>query len=202
MEELELLKKDWNKKSDDFKPYSEKEIHEMIKRKSVSITKTLFIIGLIEIVLWTAYGYIYGHFPYIRIILFGVFFGLIIYFFNKINTGENSISLMKNILNLRKVIFGYAIVSFLLIVGINVIDFNQDAKDFMAGMHDGKSGRNYLSTDPNTFQPQLWNYIIFGIVLIITLYLLYLIYKKTYGKILFDLKKNYKELSEIEENLV
>jgi len=202
MEELEFLKNDWNKKSDDFKDYSEKEIHEMIKQKSVSVTKTLFTIGLIEIMLWGVYGYIDGQFPYIRMGLFGVFFGLIIYLFNKISTGENSISLMKNILNLRKVIFGYAGISLLLIIGINVIHFDQDTKDFMAGLRDGRRGNDYHLTDPNTLQPELGNYIVFGIVLIITMYLLYLIYKKTYGKILFDLKKNYKELSEVEENLV
>jgi hypothetical protein len=48
MDELELLKKDWNKESDDFKEYSENEIYNMIKHKSVSITKTLLMIGLVK----------------------------------------------------------------------------------------------------------------------------------------------------------
>ncbi|SDQ75165.1 hypothetical protein SAMN05421664_2452 [Chryseobacterium soldanellicola] len=202
MEELELLKKDWNKKSDDFKDYSEKEIHKMIKQKSVSVTKTLFVTGSIEIVLWAVYGYIDGYFPYTRMSLFGVFFGLVIYFFNKISTGETSISLMKNILNLRKIIFGYAGISFLLIVLVNVIDFKNNTKDFMAGLSDGYNHNNLHTTNAEQMTPELGNYIVFGAALIIVVYLLYVIYKKTYGKILFDLKKNYKELSEIEENLV
>lgn len=200
MEELELLKKDWNKESNGFKDYSETEIHEMIKHQSISITKTLFIIGLIEIMLWAVYGYFDGEFPYIRMSLFAVFFSLVVYLYNKIKTGENSVSLMKSILNLRKVIFGYAGISFFLIFFMNIMKFDHYTKDFMAGFRDGSRLNHYHKTNPETLTPELINYIIFGIVVIFTMYLMYIIYKKTYGKILIDLQKNYKELSKVEEN--
>jgi hypothetical protein len=67
MKELELLKKDWKKDEGQFKDYSENEIYVIIKHKSVSVVKTLFIVGLIEILLWSVYGYINGEFPYLRI---------------------------------------------------------------------------------------------------------------------------------------
>lgn len=200
MEELELLKKDWNKDSDEFKNYSEKEIHEMIKHKSVSVTKILCLIGLIEIILWAVYGYIDGQVPVLRMSLFVVFFALIIYFYFKMKTEENSISLMKSILNIRKVIFGYAGISFLLIILMNVIDFKHNTKDFMAGLNDGYNHNNPHTTNFEQMTPELGNYIVFGVVLVIAIYLLYIIYKKTYGKILFNLKRNYKELSKVEEN--
>ncbi|MEI7486984.1 MAG: hypothetical protein WCJ72_06165 [Chryseobacterium sp.] len=199
MEELKLLKKDWNKESDEFKNYSEKEIYEMIKQKSVSVTRILCLIGLIEIILWAVYGYIDGELPILRMVLFVVFFALIIYFYFKMKTEESSISLMKNILNIRKVIFGYAGISFFLIVLNSIIDFKYDTRDFIAGFRDGSYGTSH-KTDPDTILPSITNYIVFGVVLMITMYLIYLIYKKTYGKILFDLKKNYKELSKVEEN--
>ena len=200
MEELELLKKDWNTKSNNFKDYSEKEIYTMMKHKSVSVTKTLFIIGLIEIILWAVYGYVDGKFPYVRMGLFAVFSGLVVYLFNKIKTGENSVSLMKYILNLRKVVFGYAGISFFLIILDNIINFDSDTKDFMAGLHDGVGENAFHTTNPDSITPGLSNYIVFGVILILVMYLVYLIYKKTYGKILLNLKRNYKELSKVEEN--
>ncbi|MGG5208657.1 hypothetical protein ACQWU4_06885 [Chryseobacterium sp. MIQD13] len=195
MEELELLKKDWNKQSDELKNYSENEIHQMIKHKSVSVTKTLLIIGITEIVLWAVYGYFDGEFPYIRMGLFGIFFGLIIYLYCKIKAGEDSVSLMEGILNLRKVIVGYAGISFLLIVVDNLINFKHNVKDFMAGFRDGSKFNTYHKTNADTLTPELVNYIVFAIAVIITMYLIYLVYKKTYGRILSNLRKNYRELS-------
>lgn len=202
MEELELLKKDWNKESDDFKEYSENEIYNMIKHKSVSITKTLLIIGLIEVILWTLYGYLDQQFPYIRIAMFLVFTGSIIFLFNRMKTGQNSIVLMKNILNMRKLILGYAGISLVLAIIDSIIHFDHNTRDFMAGARDGwneRHGSNTLSTNPEVMLPSFINYFVFGICLLIGFYLLYVIYKKTYGKILQDLRKNYKELSLHEE---
>lgn len=197
MEELEFLRENWNN-SDDYKEYSEGQIQNMIKQKSVSTTKTLMAIGLIEFLLWGLYGYIDGKFPYFRAILFTVFFILIIYFFNKIKAEANSKSLMEYVLNLRKVIFGYAGISFFLIVLDNIINFKHYTRDFIAGLHDGKTGNAYRATNPSTITPEVGNYMIFGVILIIIIFFLYWLYKKTYGKILSDLKKNYKELNNIE----
>ncbi|WP_160136305.1 hypothetical protein [Chryseobacterium sp. c4a] len=198
MDELELLKKDWNKESTDFKEYSEKDIYNMIKNKSVSITKTLLLIGLIEVVLWSLYGYLDQEFPYIRIAMFLVFTGLIIFLFIRMKTGQDSITLMKSILNLRRLILGYAGISLILLVTNNILYFDHNVRDFMAGWNDGlnsNSSIRVLPTNPDAIVPVLGNYIIFGIVLLITFYLLYRVYKRTYGRILQDLRKNYKELS-------
>ena len=202
MDELELLKKDWNKESDDFKEYSEIEIYNMIKHKSVSITKTLLIIGLVEVVLWTLYGYLDEQFPYMRVALFLVFTGLIIFLFRTMKTRQDSITLMKSILNLRRLILGYAFVSLVLAIVYSIIHFDHNTRDFMAGAKDGwneRHGVNTLHTNPDTMMPGIANYIIFGIFVVIGLYILYVIYKRTYGKILQDLRKNYKELSLQEE---
>lgn len=203
MEELELLKKDWNKESDDFKEYSEKEIYTMIKYKSVSITKTLLLIGILEIILWTLYGYLDKQFPYVRMGMFLVFTGIIIILFRKMKTGQDSISLMKNILNLRALILWYAGISLMLAVADGIIHFDHNTRDFMAGFKDGWNTSHHMNaalTDPEKLHPVIGNYIAFGIFLIIGLSLLYIIYKKTYGKILQDLRKNYKELKSQEEN--
>ncbi|PIF47219.1 hypothetical protein CLU96_4268 [Chryseobacterium sp. 52] len=204
MEELELLKKDWNRENDEFKDYSENEIYSMIKHKSVSMVKILFLIGLIEIVLWSVYGYIDGEFPYLRLILFSGFIALAVVLFQKMKTGQNSLSLMNNILNLRRLILGYAGISFFMIIMDNLIHFHLYTKDFMAGAKDGWNQNHHINdthTNPDTMMPEPGHYVVFGVVLMIAMYILYLIYRRTYGKILSDLRKNYRELSRVEEKL-
>lgn len=201
MDDLELLKKDWNKAETEFKEYSENEIYTMIKHKSVSVVKVLLLIGLIEIILWSLYGYFNADFPYFRMILFSGFIILAVLLFRRLKTGQNSLSLMKNILNLRKLIFGYAGISFLLIILDNLIHFDFYTRDFMAGAKDGwNEGHDIAShTSPESMIPGLGNYAVFGFFMLISFYIIYVIYKRTYGKILSDLRKNYTELSRTEE---
>lgn len=203
MEDLELLKKDWNKEEGRFKDYSENEIYTMIKSRSVSVAKILFIFGLIEILLWSVYGYIDGEFPYLRMMMFSVFMILAVVLFQKLKAGQDSLSLMKSILNIRKLIFGYAGLSFFLIILDNLIHFNHYTRDFMAGARDGWNNdrSSAVPTDPDSMVPGLGNYFIFGFCMLLSFYILYIIYKSTYGKILSDLRKNYRELSNTEEKV-
>jgi len=198
MDDLELLKKDWNKDSDKFTTYSEQEIYKMIQQNSTSAARLLLLIGLTEMLIWTVYGYFYHRFPVERTVLFLVFFVLVIYLYQRMKAESSSIVLMKTILNLRYAILGYAGISLLLIIVDNILHFNEYTRDFMAGVHDGGSGNPYRTTHPDTFVPEFGNYAVFGIVLFAVLCLLYLIYKKTYGKVLANLRKNYKELSKAE----
>ena len=52
MDELDLLKKDWNKETKDSR-LTAKEIYPMLLKKSSSIVKTLFYISVAELVFWT-----------------------------------------------------------------------------------------------------------------------------------------------------
>src|SRR5436190_23115607 len=52
MKELDLLKKDWKKKENAFEQISATEIYNMIHKKSSSIVKWIFIISILEVVLW------------------------------------------------------------------------------------------------------------------------------------------------------
>lgn len=198
MDELEFLKKDWNKESDEFKRYSEKEIYGMIKKNSTSAAKVLLIMGLTEILIWSTYGYLEGDFPALRMGLFVAFFGFVIYLYGRMKAEHTSSALMKNILNLRKAVLAYAGISLFLIVADHLLYFSDYTRDFMAGIHDGYRGNSYKMTNPDIFAPEIGNYAVFAIVLLIALYLLYLIYKKTYGKVLANLRKNYIELNRAE----
>ena len=52
MDELELLKKDWNKKGNNYPKLTYDEIYKMILKKSSSIVKWIFIISLLEFAFW------------------------------------------------------------------------------------------------------------------------------------------------------
>ena len=52
MDELELLKKDWNRSETSYTKYTEADIYPMIKKKSSSIIKTLFYISIAELIFW------------------------------------------------------------------------------------------------------------------------------------------------------
>ena len=53
MDELELLKKDWQKEDSKYPKLSYNDIYKMILKKSSSIVKWIFIISLMEFALWT-----------------------------------------------------------------------------------------------------------------------------------------------------
>ena len=52
MDELDLLKKDWQKSENKFPKLSYSDIYKMILQKSSSIVKWIFIISLLEFSLW------------------------------------------------------------------------------------------------------------------------------------------------------
>ena len=58
MEDLEILKNNW-KKENQLLVFSKEEIFEMMRRKSLSISRTLLWIGWLEVVLWMLFFYIY-----------------------------------------------------------------------------------------------------------------------------------------------
>ena len=57
MDELELLKKDWEKDNKDYPKLSYNDIYKMILKKSSSIVKWIFIISILEFVLWSVISF-------------------------------------------------------------------------------------------------------------------------------------------------
>ena len=52
MDELELLKKDWQKDESSYPQLTYNELYKMILKKSSSIVKWIFIISILEFVFW------------------------------------------------------------------------------------------------------------------------------------------------------
>lgn len=59
MEELDLLKKDWNKHNP-FPQLQEMDIYKMLHKKSSSIVKWILIISILEVTLWTAISFCFN----------------------------------------------------------------------------------------------------------------------------------------------
>lgn len=207
MEELELLKRDW-KNENQLPNFSKEEIFKMIRGKSVSVTKSLFLIGLIEVVLWGVFDYFDGFdegvgnriLTILKYLQIPIFIVLLVWSYYKINIEISSKELIKRILLLRKIILGYVILVFGRIIIYTFINIDSSAesakKGWIEGYNEGASlPKNEMITASN--QPF---YFLVIIMTLIFLLILFFIYQEVYGKLLKKLKDNYHELLKIESN--
>jgi hypothetical protein len=119
MDELELLKKDWQKKEEHLPKLSFDEIYKMIWKKSSSIVKWIFYISIAEFLFWIVMSFIplendeltgvgAKTFQYIENAIEIVGYIVIVYFifkfylnYKKINTTDSAKSLMRKIITTR-----------------------------------------------------------------------------------------------------
>jgi hypothetical protein len=212
MDELEILKKDWQK-NQKFPKLSKKEIYRLLHKKSSSIVKWIFILSIIEFCFWTLISLLmkdseaqqrFDSYDIDYIIMPLMISGYIIlaYFFvafyknyKKISSTDSVKLLMKNILNTRKTVKHYVLFNLIflyisIIVGIIIeVSNSVDLKLITAKF-----------TDTADY------FILYGVVAILTLLMMVLLtgillgfYYLVYGLLLKRLKKNYKVLQELEQ---
>ena len=212
MDELEILKKDWQK-NQKFPKLSKKEIYRLLHKKSSSIVKWIFLLSIIEFCFWTLISLLmkdseaqqrFDSYDIDYIIMPLMISGYIIlaYFFvafyknyKKISSTDSVKLLMKNILNTRKTVKHYVLFNLIflyisIIVGIIIeVSNSVDLKLITAKF-----------TDTADY------FILYGFVAILTLLMMVLLtgillgfYYLVYGLLLKRLKKNYKVLQELEQ---
>lgn len=212
MEELELLKKDWQE-NQKFPKLSKQEIYALLHKKSSSIVKWIFILSLIEFSFWTILGffmkdteaqqrfdsYEMDHISIplmvIGYLILGYFFVIFYKNYKKISSTDSVKLLMKNILNTRKtvkhyVLFNLVFIYISLAIGVWIeMDKNPDFQLITSKF-----------TETNEYL------MMYGIVALLTLLMMVVLtgillgfYYLVYGILLKRLKKNYKVLKEIEE---
>ena len=189
------------------------EIYKMTQSKSNSIVKWIFIIGLLEFVFWFAINYLgtkngalepyeklnlisfidnVSYFHYVVVVLF-----LILFYrnFSLISTIDNTKTLMKNILLVRKTVKWYVYYNLINVVVfsiiLNILIFNTpDGINILSGIDNESFNQEHMTTV----------FIIAQIVVIaIMLLILCLFYYLLYGILLKKLNKNYKELTKLNE---
>lgn len=211
MDVLEKYKKAWENQPEEELKVSKKEIYRMAHSKSSSIVKWIFIVGILEFVFWGAINLfipdsfyeiykdlnlevflkVFTAFHYVILVAF-------LYLFYKnyqnISLADNTKKLMKKILKVRKTVKYYVFYNLAIIV---LVSFILNAKIF------SNPEEHMEILNPNNIQMDLSQIITISIVsqviaLIIILFLFWLFYRLIYGIFLVKLKRNYKELGNIE----
>lgn len=213
MDQLELLKKQWQTQEQKLPHLSYNDIYKMVLKKSSSIVKWIFYISIAEILFWTVLAFfvpesstrfsddigLHNTMIVANILNYAIFGFFIFLFYKnylKISTTDSIKDLMKSILRTRKTVRYFVIYNILafvvLIIVLNIYYYlNQDAVfKFMTEDYGIK----------NITQEKFMNMffviqLIFGLVM---LALVLLFYRIVYGILLRRLYRNYKELKKIE----
>ena len=213
-DELELLKKDWQKKEAHLPKLSYDEIHNMIWKKSSSIVKWILIISILEFTLphllllipsyrenMNIYDKLGLHNILIglSVITYGVAFYFIFQFYRRykeISALDNSKNLMRKILKTRATVKHYIIYSLsmilvivaLLIVGVYLTD------DIFSSFSALKEKSETISVE----KLKITIMVAMAIMGVLMTAVIGGIYFLLYGLPLRKLKKNYNDLKQLE----
>ncbi|HSM64259.1 MAG TPA: hypothetical protein VK833_10010 [Gillisia sp.] len=210
MDELDLLKKDWNSQQGNYPKLSYDQIYKMIWKRSHSIVKWIFYISIIELLFATTLNIVFSGDKYwkdienndlseVVTILYIVSYLITFYFiyrfyknYKKISITDDASTLMRNILKTRKTV-KYYIAYVLISSGITVVGISA----YMIVNH-SNTGIDDISK--YSFEAVDWLKFIGVSVLVLTVFLglIWLFYRLLYGILLRRLKKNYIELKKLE----
>ncbi|MDC3194945.1 hypothetical protein OAT76_00895 [Flavobacteriaceae bacterium] len=211
--DLANYKKVWKNQPEEKNKISALEIYKMTQSKSNSIVKWIFIIGLLEFVFWFAINYLstkngalepyeklklisfienFNYFHYVLVVIF-----LILFYrnFSLISTVDDTKTLMKNILLVRKTVKWYVYYNLINVVVfsiiLNILIFNTPDGIYILSGSDNESFNQ---------EHMMSVFIIVQIVVIaIMILILWFFYYLLYGILLKKLNKNYKELTKLNE---
>lgn len=196
MEELDLLKKHWNKNSD-FPKISQEDIKKMIHKRSSSIVKWIFIISIIEFIILNLISLLMPSSEaddstvFITIIDYAsigfslVFIVLFYKNYRAISVSSSTKTLMQGILKTRKTVKIYIYINiFMVIIGMFYALFVL-------------SHTNHYFDKLNNIQSSV---LIIAFLAFIGIFagIIWLVYKVIYGILLKKLKYNYTELKKID----
>jgi len=212
MDELDILKKDWQKDDSRYPKLSYDEIYTMILKKSSSIVKWIFIISILEFVFWTIISFAlkdadfnkkFESYNAQNIMIPFMILGYLIlaYFFYKffmnyrtISVTDNAKRLMENILKTRRTVrhyvafnLVYLVVSAFLVLSI---EFKRDP-DMIATIDKAAANGELLKFYAVTILATT-------LVLAVCIGLFLVFYYLIYGLLLKRLNTNYKELKKLE----
>lgn len=215
MDDLDLLKKDWQK-SDTFTQVSEQDIYGMLHKKSSSIVKWIFYVSIIEIGFGFLVGFLFKFTKYEKInsdfiekmgiynyyIFFSfVLYTIVLYFiyqfykmYKTISVNDNAKQLLSNILKTRKVVKQYIAFNLsafaVLLIALGSYVIQRSYIDLAI-----KNGATKFEI-PISFT--LISTLLLVLITAILTGVFWLIYKLIYGILLKKLKNNYEELKKID----
>ncbi|KJD34406.1 hypothetical protein PK35_00975 [Tamlana nanhaiensis] len=211
MDELDLLKKSWNKPQQAHKTLSVNDIYPMLHKKSSSIVKTLFYISIAELVFWLLINAIpvfysdehkqklealYQNDTLLTVITF-ITYGIILVFiyllyksYQNISVTDSAKKLMENILKTRKIIKYYVLYNLIMAaVSLSI--------GFYYVLHNDVNLTDKIAHLSNSQLVGLYAGIV--AVVIIFVCIIWLFYRLIYGLLLKRLNRNYNELKQLED---
>ncbi len=214
MEELELLKKDWRKqeRASSFPKLTKDDIYKLLLKKSSSIVKWIFIISLLELAFAIVLGLMVFTDDYkqmtqtiglnkvmlvIEVLSFAIMFFYIYKFYKNykaISVTDSSSDLMRNILKTRQTVKNYIkiMLSFSAVVSMITL--------ISSMLYDPRYQK--LTEKLAQSMSVTWAYVLqivfFLFITAVLIGIFWLIYQLLYGLLLRRLKKNYKELKQLE----
>lgn len=213
MDQLEVLKKKWQESEQEFPKFTSKEIYPMLLRKSSSILKWIVVISICELVFWTVLAFFIPEsskefnnqmgletiFKWINVFNYAVVIGFIVLFwrnYRKIQVTQSVKTLMGNILRARKTVHYFVFynigMAIALLAGINLYYYynKEHLYDIL------KNDDIYGAIPAETFTTSFFLFQFVAGVLLIGFLILF--YWLIYGLLLRRLKRNYRELKQIE----
>jgi hypothetical protein len=213
MDELELLKKDWNKEDTKYPKLSYDQLYTMILKRSSSIVKWIFIISILEFVFWVGISFLMKDSEGMKSIkdlnanaiiiplsvagylVLGYFFYLFFKNYKNISVTDNAKTLMENILKTRRTVKHYVAFNLAYMViatfVILCIEFNQN-EQLIASAQNAAAGAGGL------FMYYAKFILVVLVFLAVAIGVLLLFYWLIYGVLLRKLNRNYKELRKLE----
>ena len=214
MDELELLKKDWETSSKNYPELNKEDLYKLIYKRSSSIVKWIFIISLLEFGFWSLISFSFRdsedlakmesyNVEYITTPLMVFGYMVLIYFFyvfyknyKSISATENTKLLMERILKTRKtvkqyVIFNLVFMCISIIVGV-YIELTNNPEVLTTLSRINSSGEGNVT---------VFYLIVVGLSLVAMALITALLlgfYYVIYGLLMKRLKSNYKDLKELE----
>ncbi len=216
MDELELLKKDWQRKGEELPKLTYNEIYRMLRKESSSIVKWMFYISLVELAFWIllsalplfwntiekTFDETYGKDDevfFIVITVLSIFILLIfIYYLFKsykaISTVDSIKKLMESILRTRRIVRYYVAYNLIMAVIITLQTF------YSLFTHDEKTIKVLDTIKDNGSEMYFW--LVSGLIVLagigVMVGVIWLFYRLVYGILLKRLYKNYNELKRLE----
>lgn len=214
MDELELLKKDWETSSKNYREFNKEELYKLIYKRSSSIVKWIFIISLLEFGFWTLISIGFNgsedlkkiqsyDVNYILYPLTILGYVVLIYFFyvfyknyKTISATDNTKMLMERILKTRRtvrhyVIFNLVFMCISIVIGVYIELTNNPEVQILLNRIESEGDGNVT----------VFYLIVVGLSIVamaLVSAVLIGFYYLIYGLLLKRLKSNYKDLKELE----
>ena len=215
MEELDLLKKDWNK-SQNYPKISEDYIYALLHKNSSSTVKWILIVSIFELsfgliinfgMSFTKYDMdttkymenygIYGYYQMLMVFMYVVIAYFIVRFYliyRKVSTTDSTKLLMNNILKTRRTVQNYILFNLVTIAVVFIAVFAYSLKKQIIKVT-LENGGNVANIPDSVY---IVSILVAVVVTTVVLIAVWLFYKLLYGFLLKKLKKNYEELKKID----